>query len=248
MNKEAEWLLEEKYSGEKTEGFFTDLKRLESNEPLGYVIGHVPFLNTTIYLDSHPLIPRAETEFWVEGALQKIREDDTDISVLNVLDLCAGSGCVGVTILKNLDKTSVDFVEIDESHHRTIKKNIAENAIDSSRTRVLGGDLFSSVNKTYDYILTNPPYIDPSLDRTQSSVKEYEPEKALYGGKGGMELITRIIQEAKFYLKKNGTVYMEHEPEQKKTIVELATQNGYLPESFADQFGIIRYTRFKQTS
>ncbi|MEX0913065.1 MAG: hypothetical protein WDZ56_00890, partial [Candidatus Paceibacterota bacterium] len=74
LNKEEGWLLEEKYGGEKTAGFSADLKRLACGEPLGFVIGHVPFFGCRIYLDSHPLIPRLETEFWVEKAIVAIKE------------------------------------------------------------------------------------------------------------------------------------------------------------------------------
>ncbi len=66
MSKDIAWLLQEKYGGEKSEAFFADCKRLALGEPLGYLIGHTPFLDCTIYLDSKPLIPRAETEFWTE--------------------------------------------------------------------------------------------------------------------------------------------------------------------------------------
>ena len=73
MNPEVDWLLNEKYHGEKTSAFFTDCVRLETGEPLAYVIGHIPFLDCTIYLDSRPLIPRVETEFWVEKLITTIK-------------------------------------------------------------------------------------------------------------------------------------------------------------------------------
>ena len=72
---EEKWLLQEKYHGEKTEAFFADCKRLALGEPLGYLIGHVPFLDCTIWLDNHPLIPRPETEHWVEQVIEVINDD-----------------------------------------------------------------------------------------------------------------------------------------------------------------------------
>src|SRR5690606_26669366 len=100
LNQEEQWLLEEKYAGAESEAFRADLKRLTGGEPLGYVIGHVPFLDCRIHLDSHPLIPRPETEYWVEKAMVAIKEvaGGPEARPLHVLDLCAGSGCIGVAV------------------------------------------------------------------------------------------------------------------------------------------------------
>ncbi len=258
MNREEEWLLKEKWLGEKTEGFFTDCNRLQHGEPLAYIIGHVPFLNTKIFLDSHPLIPRTETEFWVEKVIDTIKKRPNPPSecrgltptlnrrgrtpTIKVLDLCAGSGCIGVAMLKHIQNACVDFAEIDTVHHATIRKNIQENEIDIHRTSILGGDLFEQVTRTYDYILTNPPYIDPVLDRTQKSVKEYEPTLALYGGKEGMEVITKIIMFSPKFLSKDGILVIEHEPEQCDLIHTIAEEAGYASNTYPDQFGVSRYT------
>jgi release factor glutamine methyltransferase len=91
-------LLQDKYNGIQTPEFETDVKRLESGEPLAYVIGWQPFCGTKIFLDSHPLIPRPETEYLVN----KIITELSDKQNLKILDLCAGSGCIGVALLQAL--------------------------------------------------------------------------------------------------------------------------------------------------
>lgn len=240
--RDAKWLLREKYGGRECPAFFADLKRLKASKPLAYIIGTIPFLGTTIHLDSHPLIPRTETEYWVEQALSEMRHGVSSGPVL-VLDLCAGSGCIGIAILKALPVAFVDFVEIDECHHKTIAKNIGANGIEPSRTRIYGGDLFECVTDAYDFILTNPPYIDPLLDRTKESVRTHEPHKALYGGRGGIEIIQRIITEAPAHLKAGGVLYLEHEPEQAEAIVELANDLDMQVATHSDQYGIPRFTR-----
>jgi len=240
MNQEQNWLLQDKYNGIESDAFLDDVKKLESGIPLAYIIGWMPFCGAKIYLDSHPLIPRPETEYWTMLAIEKIK----NIKNPKILDLCAGSGCIGVAVLKHIPESSVDFVEIDENHHSTIKKNIQENGIDSKRTRIFGESLFENITDQYDMILTNPPYIDPKLsDRIGESVRGHEPDLALFGGNDGMELIKEILTKSGQFLKPGGMLYLEHEPEQVQMIQEL------LPgiESVKDQFDIIRFSVYKKS-
>lgn len=239
MNQEQTWLLKEKYNGLPTVEFYDDLKRLEAGEPLAYIIGWMPFCGAKIYLDSKPLIPRPETEFWTARAIEQIKDRENP----KVLDLCAGSGCIGVSVLRAIPGSTVDFVEIEERHRATILKNVAENGINSNRTKVINGSLFDNIADTYDMILTNPPYIDPDLKgRIQQSVLNYEPERALFGGPGGMELITEILEKAPQFLNDNGILFIEHEPEQAGYIQHL------LPDihSYPDQFGVIRFSIYQK--
>jgi release factor glutamine methyltransferase len=130
FNQEHFWLLNDKYHGIESEVFHADVKRLESGVPLAYLIGWATVsCGTKIYLDSRPLIPRPETEYWAKFAIDEIQKCKHP----RVLDLCAGSGCIGVAVLKAVPDSMVDFVEIDESHHETILKNVRENGIDENR-------------------------------------------------------------------------------------------------------------------
>lgn len=244
LSQEANWLLKEKYSDQESPEFLTDLKRLQDGEPLAYLIGHIPFLNTEVCLDTRPLIPRPETEFWVEKAIAEIKSAAEAVErPIKVLDLCAGSGCIGVAVLKAVPNTEVDFVELETKHHLTITKNLQHNNIKTDRTNILGGDLFTEVNGTYDFILTNPPYIDPALDRTSISVKEFEPAVALYGGEAGIAIIKKILESVSDYLEPTGVLYLEHEPEQSQIIRTICLQHGMGATVFMDQFNVERYTR-----
>jgi HemK-like putative methylase len=239
--QEEAWLLREKYNGEHTSEYVVDLERLRRGEPLAYVIGFVPFLDTRIYLDSYPLIPRPETEFWVEKAISSLK----DTPMPQVLDLCAGSGCIGVALAHALPAVRVDFAEIETRHHTTIERNVMQNGIEKSRTHIFDGDLFGSIipNQQYSAILTNPPYIDPNIDRTEESVRSHEPHLALYGGEHGFEIIERIIKSAPNYLKSDGTLFIEHEPEQEAMIARLATLSDYRScVAHKDQFEVVRYS------
>jgi release factor glutamine methyltransferase len=275
MYSDKEWLLKEKYNGQKSEAFLADCARLEAGEPLAYVIGWTPFLNCKIWLDSNPpisssvrhqkflsedkiggkakqfafppLIPRPETEYWVEKAIALIQQKYAPDTSPRVLDLCAGSGCIGVAVAKALPYVKTDFAELDATHHPTTEKNLHENCPQNTTVNscIFGGDLFAEIpaDTKYDFILSNPPYIDPALDRTESSVKDYEPHQALYGGEAGMELLTRIIAEAPTYLSPEGQLWLEHEPEQSQSIVALGTQAGFKVEVYKDQYQVERYSQ-----
>jgi HemK-like putative methylase len=242
MNAEEAWLLKEKYNGEKTEGFFADCERLKLGKPLAYLIGHIPFLNTTIYLDNTPLIPRVETEFWVQKAIKEMSSRDTP--TLFVLDLCAGSGCIGVAVAHARPLSTVHFAEFDANLHTTITKNCAENAISSERIEVFGGDLYENITQKYDFILSNPPYLPNGSSLVADSVKAFEPARALYGGDDGLMLIRRIIAEAKKHLTNTGVLYIEHEPQQITELNRLAQENNLIVTTHTDQYSVPRYSRF----
>ena len=219
MTQDESWLLKEKYNGEKTEGFFADCVRLKNGEPLAYVIGHIPFLDTKIFLAPtedetgvRPLIPRVETEYWVEKVIAEMQAREK--RDLRVLDLCAGSGCIGIAVLTAIPNARVDFGEIDARLHPLIEKNVRENSIDTSRMHIYGGNLFETITGTYDYILSNPPYIDPVLNRTEQSVHTHEPHLALYGGKDGLELILNIIEHSHLHMCALSVLYIQQEQEQ----------------------------------
>lgn len=250
MTKEERWLLEEKYGGQKSEAFLADQKRLTGGEPLGYVIGYVPFLDCVIHLDSKPLIPRPETEFWTEKAITEIQKT-LQLTVrlgkfLRVLDLGAGSGAIGVAVAKAVPEARVTFAEVDPTHFPTIKKNLTTNLNQPfeqiKRVELVSGDLFENVSGIFDFILTNPPYIDRALDRVETSAKEHEPPAALYGGEHGLEIINRILKASSAYLADNGQLWLEHEPEQVEAIDSFSKTHNLKPKTYPDQYGVHRYT------
>lgn len=238
--QEEIWLLTEKFKGLESEAFQADVVLLQSGTPLAYLIGSIPFLDCAIYLDSHPLIPRTETEFWTEKAIAVVKNDETPNCT--VLDLCAGSGAIGVAVAKAIPTAQVTFGEIDASHCVTIEKNLTANNIPDTQCSVFQSDLFENITTKYDYILTNPPYIDPVVDRAEPSVKLHEPALALYGGAEGMECIEKIITQASDYLAVSGQLWIEHEPEQSSLITHLAKNNSFTCTTHKDQYQVERYS------
>lgn len=240
---EERWLLNEKYNGEYSDEYHDDLERLRGGEPLAYVIGWIPFINVVIHLDSRPLIPRVETEYWVTMALSEMVSRAPKGA--RILDLCAGSGCIGIATLSALSDVTVDFVEIEEYLHKTIWNNIAKNDIAPERARVLGGDLFEHIDEKYDCILCNPPYIDPEKSaRVEEHVMRFEPHNALFGGYAGLSYISRILNLTMQYLSPRGVLYIEHEPEQAKAIIAQARDVGFRNiRVIRDQYDTERVTK-----
>ena len=210
---------------------------MSSEEPEAYVIGWQPFLGLKIYLDSHPLIPRPETEWWTEQFLNKVKNEQAysveevsqrdgaraskfsaenyaspkaDMPVrLKFLDLCAGSGAIGCAALAKLPSAQVYFGEIDPAHEATILKNIRENNLDASCAFVRIGDLFKPFkDMKFDIIAANPPYI-PLGRVLPPSVADYEPALALLSGKDGLDIIRRIAAELPQHLTEGGEAWIE---------------------------------------
>jgi release factor glutamine methyltransferase len=208
----------------------------EAEEPLAYIIGDQPFLGLTIYLDSRPLIPRPETEWWTEQLLQKVRTSD----VLTFCDLCSGSGAIGCAALAQLPNTQVYFGEIDPAHEATILKNIRENNLDATRTDVRIGDLFEPFgNMKFDIIAANPPYI-PEDRELPKSVTNYEPAQALFAGADGLSIIRRIATELPKYLAKNGEAWIECDSAHAPAACALFEAQGLKAEICNDQYSIPR--------
>lgn len=232
QSKEEKWLLEEKYAGQASPAYETDRLRLASGEPLAYVIGTIPFLGLTIHLDSKPLIPRPETEWWTEKLIQELKKR---MDPVRVLDLCAGSGAIGCAILKHVPNTHVSFGEIDDAHKATILRNINVNGFDTSRTDVRIGDLFQPFSEQFDVIATNPPYI-PEARELERSVTEHEPALALFAGESGMSVIERILEEAGTHLLPHGELWLECDETHATRVQSLVSAHAKRVEVVHDQY------------
>jgi len=234
MNKEKEWLLREKYGGKETEKFAEDVKHIEDGEPIDYVIGFSTFLGARIDLSFLPLIPRAETEFWVNETFKALPAKD-----ISILDIFAGSGCIGIGILKNIPSATADFAEKDPLLIKQIQKNLEINAIPPERASVFESDVFQSIpQKKYDYIFANPPYISPkNIHRLQNSVLEYEPREALFADEDGLFFIKKLIVEASEFLTPDGKMFIEFDDVQKEEIEQLLSLSLFRGEFTKDQFG-----------
>lgn len=237
-------LIRDKYDGiDPGEALEIDLARLACGEPLAYVIGWIPFLELRISLDSHPLIPRPETEWWTNELITHLHDRFREYP-FTFLDLCAGSGAIGLVILKEFPNARVTFAELMPDHVAQIKKNLEENELDRTRADIRESDLFdafASDDVTFDIIASNPPYI-PEERTLDASVADHEPLEALFGGAHGLALISRIAQSAREHIVPGGELWMECDIENvgtSKTLLE--TEGAIRAELRTDQYGRPRF-------
>lgn len=185
---------------------------LRSNKvPLQYIIGYTEFMSLDFTVSPAVLIPRQDTEVLVEKCIDLVRQKQktTDVSVL---DMCTGSGCIGISIAHYCPECKVVACDISEEALKIAKKNSERNGTEN-RLRLFQGDLFEALGKSeykFDIIVSNPPYIESdTILKLQKQVKDNEPLIALDGGKDGLVFYKRIIERAPEYLNKNSYLALE---------------------------------------
>ena len=219
---------------------------MNSKIPIEYERGYTKFLNCKIDLRNRVFIPRIETEFWVARAIKTIRTSNIEHRTLKVLDIFAGSGCIGISILKNVKNLLVDFADIDKKAIEQIKINLKLNKIPSQRYRIYQSNLFEKIkNKNYNYIFANPPYVAKErIKDVQLSVLKYEPKTSFLAGKKGFFYIKKFLKEAERFMKPGGIIYLEFDPEQKIDILNILKKENYKNSRFfKDQFKKWRFAK-----
>ena len=215
--------------------------------PVEYEKGYTKFLNCKIDLRNRVFIPRIETEFWVKKAFKncKLQIANCKLKKVKILDIFAGSGCIGIAVLKNIKNSRVDFADIDKRAIEQIKINLKLSRISPKRYKIYQSNLFEKLKGKYNYIFANPPYAaKEKLKEVQPSVLRYEPRRAILGGKKGLLYIRKFLKEAKKFLKPDGTIYFEFDPEQKNEISNILRKENYKNSKFfKDQFKKYRFVK-----
>ena len=211
MENNIEYL--KKYLKDKTldEG----IELLNKGIPVQYIVGNVDFYGYNFKVNENVLIPRFETEELVEKTIKYINKY-LDKKV-DILDLGTGSGCIAITLKKELD-CNVDAVDISPKALEVAKLNAKNNNVDIT---FYEGDMLSPINKKYDVIISNPPYIAYN-EEIMDIVKNNEPHTALYAEDNGLKYYKDIISNANKYLKEKSIIAFEIGEKQGKLILEYA--------------------------
>lgn len=203
---------------------FSDMvDKRKTGKPIAYIIGHKEFMGFHFKVTEDTLIPRPDTEVSVEEAIRVIKER----GYKDVLDLCSGSGAIGLSIAKILDFTNVSLSDINKGALLVSMEN-AEALGLKDKVRFFESDLFEKVSGKYDLIVSNPPYISgDDMEKLPESVKNFEPETALFGGTSGLDFYRQIIREARQYLNDGGTLIFEIGYDQREEVEKMFIENGY---------------------
>ena len=255
----------------KLHSFFENFEKRRRRIPLAQILGRQSFYGLDFFVNEDVLIPRADTECLVDLVLEDYAdlakqvgktyaekrnsehvsnkhednvENEANSSSLKILDLCTGSGCIGISVAKHLPYQELLLVDLSEKALAVAKKN-AEKHLGENVT-LLQSDLLTGVQrKKFSLLLSNPPYIVsrviPGLNR---EVSEYEPKLALDGGEDGLVFYRRIAKEAKAVLLPGARLYLEIGYDQGESVKDIFQKEGYeAVEVFPDLAGNPRVLR-----
>ena len=202
------------------------LKRRKLREPVQYITGMADFMGLRFRVNENVLIPRFDTEFLVEELMIEIGDG------ASLLDVCTGSGCILLSLMSYKNGIKGAGTDISEEALATAEEN--ERAVFSGRESEhepvdwILSDMFENVRGAYDYIVSNPPYIQSEvIDSLMSEVKDHEPRTALDGGRDGLDFYRIIALNAGRHLKRHGKLFLETGYDEAEAVSGLLRENGF---------------------
>lgn len=187
--------------------FFTGLSELKKERPIQYIIGETTFMDSLLKVNEHVLIPRPETEELVQWLI----DDVGATSELKILDIGTGSGCIAVSLAKNLPNSKVYALDVSKEAIHLAKENAVLNGVEIN---FINADILTSsldLDLSFDIIISNPPYVrEIEKEEIHNNVKNYEPSLALFVSDANPLIFYEAIAEfSKKHLSKDGKLYIE---------------------------------------
>lgn len=201
------------------------ITRRSEHYPLQYLLGYAHFMDYTFAVNEHVLIPRNDTEILVENANEVLAGMEEEQKTIRVLDLCCGSGCIGISLKLYHKQIELTLSDISEEALAVTRQNIERHQVDA---KVQQGDLLEGITDQYDMIVSNPPYIESRvIDILMPEVREYEPMLALDGGEDGLMFYRRIVDQAQSHLTQGGWLFFEIGYNQGQDVATLMQEHGF---------------------
>lgn len=205
----------------------TAVSRVMAGEPLAYVLGEWSFYGLTFYIDKNVLIPRDDTCAVTQLAIKRGLYLDQDP---RILDLCTGSGCIGIAVANRVKDAWVTLADISPEALAVAKKNVTRHQL-SGRVSCVHADALMSPPDylgKFDMIISNPPYITTKeMEELDRSVRDHEPHLALHGGADGLDFYRSIAKNYTPILKDGGYLCLEYDPSQGDAICHILENHGY---------------------
>lgn len=208
------------------------LFRRKKGEPLAYILGECEFMSLPFCVGDGVLVPRADTETLAESVINRARGDE------KILDICAGSGCVGISLAHFLKNTEVTLLDISDKAISACKKNIETNCV-HDRVHIKKCDILTEYPcDKFNIIVSNPPYIETAvIDTLAAEVRDFEPRIALDGGRDGLVFYRRITEIAPRMLFGGGILAFEIGFDQGEAVSTLMQKNFINIEIIKDLAG-----------
>lgn len=210
------------------EAYLISLKRRCQREPVAKIIGSKGFWKDDFYVSQATLDPRPDTETLIEAVLSRVKES---LSSLTILDLGTGSGCIALSLARELSKAEVIGIDLSYDAVAVAVKNAQRLGL-TERCRFIKADwndLASLKLEPFDLIVANPPYIkEDELEWLEPEVAWFEPKMALLGGKTGLSAYQAIAGMLKPYVKKESLIFLEIGAGQAEDVIKLMTKEGFV--------------------
>ncbi len=239
LNRDKEYLLiheNEELNDDLLNQFKNSIKKICNGVPVQYITNKQEFMGLEFYVDENVLIPQPDTEILVEEVINLVGvapqgdlNKNEHLKHIKILDLCTGSGAIGISIAKNVDNFKITLSDISKKALKVAEKNfknlVGEDAAvcpqNNKQIKIIQSDLFENINDKFDIIVSNPPYIKSDVIKTLDKEVQNEPKISLDGGKDGLKIYKRIIDEAYKYLEFNGYLALEIGYDQKEDVINL---------------------------
>ena len=202
--------------------YLTAIKRRLKNEPVAYITGTKEFWSNDFIVNRNTLVPRPETELLIYKLISLYKNKK-----INILDIGTGSGCILLSLLKELKLAKGTGLDIEPKAIEVAKFNAKKMKL-LNRTKLKVIDLKNFYSTKYDLIVSNPPYIPfKDLKNLSKDIRNFEPLVALNGGNDGLDIIKKVIYKSECLLKKSGTLAIEIGNNQYSKVVRLLKNNNY---------------------
>jgi len=217
---------QEEVDPDGVETFCQLIKRRSQKEPVAYILNKKEFMGMDFFVNGDVLIPRPDTEPMVEYLIEYLQRNYPKGA--KILDLCTGSGAIGISIKKYFEQGNVSLSDYSEAALAVAKINA--NQLINGKLSLYQGDLFAAIpqGQIFHVIVSNPPYISRAeMKHLPRDIIDYEPHLALDGGESGLDFYRQIIAEAHLYLENDGLLALEIGDDQAAAVMKLLANNGY---------------------